>query len=103
VMTGTPTPATAHGSGAAHLQPLLSFLGECPYGTSRDAWLNGVQRPLEARVPWGRAQLMRLLRRVMIRASKADLVTLPPCHRRVRRGAKGGVLWWCGAGWVGLL
>ncbi|KIY95542.1 F-box protein, partial [Monoraphidium neglectum] len=87
VMTGTPTPATAHGSGAAHLQPLLAFLRERPYGTSRDAWLAGVQRPLEARTPWGRRQLMDLLRRVMIRraarASKADLVTLPPCHRQV--------------------
>ncbi|KAI8470158.1 MAG: SNF2 family N-terminal domain-containing protein [Monoraphidium minutum] len=83
VMTGTPTPATATGSGAAQLQPLLAFLREQPYGTSRDAWLSGVQRPLEGRSPWGRRQLVALLRRVMIRASKADLVTLPPCHRRV--------------------
>lgn len=50
-----------------HLQPLLAFLGEVPYGVSRDAWLGGVQRPLEARLPWGRQQLMALLRRVMIR------------------------------------
>ena len=86
-----------------------------------------MQKPLEARLPWARAQLMKLLRRVMIRrarpacprgaplcvqtgvasflpargqrmaadvrraavpppprrASKADLVTLPPCHRAV--------------------
>ncbi|GIL92126.1 hypothetical protein Vretifemale_19608, partial [Volvox reticuliferus] len=33
VMTGTPTPA-AHGSSAAHLQPLLAFLHHEPYGSS---------------------------------------------------------------------
>jgi hypothetical protein len=52
---------------AAPPQPLLAFLRENPYGTSRDAWLGGVQRPLEARQPWGRRQLMALLRRTMIR------------------------------------
>lgn len=64
---GTPTPTTGAGSGAAHLQPLLQFLRQQPYGTSRAAWEAGVQRPLEARCPWGRAQLMALLRRCMIR------------------------------------
>jgi hypothetical protein len=49
-------------------------LRERPYGTSRDAWLAGVQRPLEARTPWGRRQLMDLLRRVMIRRA-ARLLT----------------------------
>ncbi len=65
-----------------------------------------MQRPLEARQPWGRRQLMALLRRVMIRASKADLVTLPPCHRQVRGdgGAGGrvfGMLCFCSDGWWG--
>jgi hypothetical protein len=125
-MTGTPTPATAQGSGAAHLQartpgrglwekhrslarsfshpakslppllpphplpaarlaapparqPLLAFLREQPYGTGREAWLSGVQRPLEGRQPWGRRQLMALLRRVMIRRG--------PRPARVRGGA----------------
>ena len=82
-MTGTPTPATSPAAAAAHLQQLLAFLGDRPYGASRDAWLTAVQQPLARRQPWGRAQLMRLLRRVMIRASKGDLVTLPPCTRRV--------------------
>ncbi len=64
---GTPTPSTGTGSGAAHLQPLLSFLRQQPYGGSKAAWDTSVQRPLEARVPWGRRQLMALLRRCMIR------------------------------------
>ena len=37
VMTGTPTPnkPTAH---VAHLQPLLDFLRQQPYGTQRKLW-----------------------------------------------------------------
>ncbi|KAF8062721.1 hypothetical protein HT031_004051 [Scenedesmus sp. PABB004] len=48
VMTGTPTPATAAGSGAAHLQPLLAFLHHEPFGASRSAWEGAVAKPLEA-------------------------------------------------------
>ncbi|EFJ45793.1 hypothetical protein VOLCADRAFT_93875 [Volvox carteri f. nagariensis] len=82
VMTGTPTPAT-HGSSAAHLQPLLAFLHHEPYGTNAATWQAAVQRPLDACRPEGRRRLMRLLREIMIRASKADLVLLPRLVRKV--------------------
>jgi hypothetical protein len=36
------------GSGASHLQPLLSFLHHEPYGSSRAAWDGAVAKPLEA-------------------------------------------------------
>lgn len=62
-----PTPCRSAAPTHPPLQPLLALLGEQPFGTSRDAWLNAVQRPLEVRSPWGRRQLMALLRRVMIR------------------------------------
>lgn len=67
VMTGTPTPATAAGSSVAHLQPLLAFLKNKPYGDSKKAWDVALQRPLESGIEWGREQLMQLLRRCMIR------------------------------------
>ncbi|GLC42941.1 hypothetical protein PLESTB_001816700 [Pleodorina starrii] len=82
VMTGTPTPAT-HGSSAAHLQPLLAFLHYDPYGTNSATWQAAVQRPLEACRPEGRRRLMRLLREIMIRASKSDLALLPRLVRKV--------------------
>ena len=31
----------------------------------------------------GRVRLMALLSRIMIRAAKSDLVTIPPCHHKV--------------------
>ena len=36
-IAGTPTPSTPT-SHVAHLQPLLSFLGQQPYGTQRNFW-----------------------------------------------------------------
>ncbi len=45
-----------------------------------------VQKPFEARLPEGRARLVALLRQVMIRAAKADLVTLPRLEYKARRG-----------------
>eukprot|EP00879_Flechtneria_rotunda_P005819 GHRR01006123.1.p1 GENE.GHRR01006123.1~~GHRR01006123.1.p1 ORF type:complete len:1000 (+),score=452.54 GHRR01006123.1:320-3001(+) len=112
VMTGTPTPATATGSGASYLQPLLAFLHQEPFGSSRSTWEACVSKPLEAGAAavatavqnasadgcsrahsdlgaagavadWGRQQLMTLLARVMIRSCKADLALLPPCYKKV--------------------
>jgi len=36
-MSGTPTPSTPT-SHVAHLQPLLAFLQQQPYGTHRKTW-----------------------------------------------------------------
>jgi hypothetical protein len=47
VMTGTPTPATLKGAGVGHLQPLLAFLKDAPFGVSHTAWTNAIQKPLE--------------------------------------------------------
>ncbi len=47
VMTGTPTPATLKGAGVGHLQPLLAFLKDAPFGVSQTAWTNAIQKPLE--------------------------------------------------------
>lgn len=94
--------ASPSGSGAAHLQPLLSFLHHQPFGSSRAAWDGAVAKPLEAAAStaagsnkglgsgaslmvaeWGRQQLLKLLGRVMIRSCKADLALLPPCYKQV--------------------
>ncbi|KAL0035614.1 hypothetical protein WJX79_002795 [Trebouxia sp. C0005] len=84
VMSGTPTPSTPT-SHVAHLQPLLAFLQQQPYGTHRKTWEDAVQKPFEARQRAGRERLMALLSRIMIRAAKSDLVTIPPCHHKVTR------------------
>ena len=44
---------------------------------------DAVQKPFEARQRAGRVRLMALLSRIMIRAAKSDLVTIPPCHHKV--------------------
>lgn len=33
---------------------------------------------------WGRAQLLGLMSRIMIRSCKSDLALLPPCYKKVR-------------------
>ena len=58
---GTPTPATPS-STLSHLHPLLAFLHQQPYGLAKRCWDEGVQRPFEARQPWGRQQLLALLK-----------------------------------------
>ncbi|KAK9843797.1 hypothetical protein WJX81_006788 [Elliptochloris bilobata] len=83
VMTGTPTPSGG-GERVAHLQPLLAFLYHQPYGEKK-AWEVAVQKPFEARRPEGRDRLVALLRTVMIRAAKADLITLPRLEYKVTR------------------
>ena len=44
---------------------------------------DAVQKPFEARQRAGRERLMALLSRIMIRAAKSDLVTIPACHHKV--------------------
>ena len=46
-------------------------------------WQAAVQKPFEARRPEGRERLVALLRQVMIRAAKADLLTLPRLEYKV--------------------
>jgi len=79
---GTPTPST-QSSDIAHLQPLLAFLHHEPYGKQiSTAWDPAVRIPFEARRPEGRSRLVELLRSCMIRAVKADLLTLPKLVRK---------------------
>ena len=47
-MTGTPTPATLRGAGVGHLQPLLAFLRQPPFGSSQQLWMQAIQKPLES-------------------------------------------------------
>lgn len=49
----------------------------------RSRWQAAVQKPFEARRPEGRERLVALLRQVMIRAAKADLLTLPRLEYKV--------------------
>ena len=44
---------------------------------------DAVQKPFEAKQPEGRARLKSLLARIMIRAAKSDLVTIPPLFSKV--------------------
>jgi hypothetical protein len=53
------------------------------FGLSKQTWEAAIQRPLLMRDEFGRRQLLRLLRRIMMRASKEDLLALPPCSRQV--------------------
>ena len=48
-----------------------------------------VQRPFEAGQAEGRARLMALLRRTMIRASKSAITSIPPCTKTVRHAEAG--------------
>ena len=49
----------------------------------RSRWQAAVQKPFEARRPEGRERLVAMLRQVMIRAAKADLLTLPRLEYKV--------------------
>ena len=84
LMTGTPTPTTLKGAGTAHLQPLLGFLRQPPYGTSASLWTTAVQRPLEGRNRTAQAEaVVRLgdvLKRCMVRTCKSH-ISLPPLKR----------------------
>ena len=58
-----------------------------PYGSTRAAWEAEVQRPFKAGLAAGRARLLQLLgspgQGLMIRASKEDVLRLPPLLRKV--------------------
>ncbi|XP_022945298.1 F-box protein At3g54460-like isoform X3 [Cucurbita moschata] len=82
ILTGTPTPNTPN-SQLSHLQPLLRFLHEEAYGQNHKSWEAGILRPFEAEMEEGRLLLLNLLRRCMISARKADLLSIPPCIKKV--------------------
>ncbi|KAA0034755.1 hypothetical protein IC582_022678 [Cucumis melo] len=83
ILTGTPTPNTPN-SQLSHLQPLLRFLHEEAYGQNHKSWEAGILRPFEAEMEEGRLLLLNLLRRCMISARKTDLLTIPPCIKKVK-------------------
>ncbi len=88
IMTGTPTPAKP-GAHVAHLQPLLDFLRQQPYGTQRKLW--------EARPPAFRpfpSSPGRQLRTHRARSCHAWLTA--PMRSSQTRGAEG-----CGAQLLG--
>lgn len=86
LMTGTPTPTTLKGAGTAHLQPLLGFLRQAPYGMNAGLWTTAVQRPLDGKNRSAQmeavARLGDVLRRCMVRTCKSH-ITLPPLKRSV--------------------
>lgn len=55
------------------------------YTPSRNLFLaqEAVQKPFEAKQPIGRERLLELLSRIMIRAAKADLISIPPLYSKV--------------------
>lgn len=83
ILTGTPTPNTPN-SQLSHLQPLLRFLHEEAYGQNHKSWEAGILRPFEAEMEEGRLLLLNLLRRCMVSARKTDLLSIPPCIKKVK-------------------
>ncbi|OVA04873.1 SNF2-related [Macleaya cordata] len=82
ILTGTPTPNTPN-SQVSHLQPMFKFLHEEAYGQNQKSWEAGILRPFEAEMEEGRSRLLQLLHRCMISARKIDLLTIPPCIKKV--------------------
>ncbi|XVF00267.1 hypothetical protein REPUB_Repub03eG0270500 [Reevesia pubescens] len=82
LLTGTPTPNTPN-SQLSHLQPLLKFLHEEVYGQNQKSWEAGILKPFEAKMEEGRLRLLQLLHRCMISARKIDLLSIPPCIKKV--------------------
>ncbi|CAK9145452.1 unnamed protein product [Ilex paraguariensis] len=82
LLTGTPTPNTPN-SQLSNLQPVLKFLHEEAYGQNQKSWEAGILRPFEAEMEEGRLRLLQLLHRCMISARKIDLLTIPPCIKKV--------------------
>ena len=102
LMTGTPTPATFRGATVTHLQPLLGFLKQAPFGSQRETFSTLVSRPLEQRSTnsnnkkkkenaekaiatiYARSEaariLLELLQRIMIRTCKSH-IRLPPVRK----------------------
>ncbi|CBJ30328.1 conserved unknown protein [Ectocarpus siliculosus] len=75
VMTGTPTPTTSADAALRNLSNLLNLLREKEYSPE---WRRNVRGPFIANKPEGRERLRRLLSEVMIRHTKADLLSIPP-------------------------
>lgn len=82
LLTGTPTPNTPS-SQLSHLQPMLRFLKEEPFGQNQKSWEAGIVRPFEAEMEDGRSRLLQLLKRCMISDRKIDLKAIPPCLKKV--------------------
>ena len=85
-VAGTPTPASAAlDVKVAYLEPLLRFLRLPPLCllSGTPAWKAAVDRPFRERRVEGRGALMALLRRTLVRASKAELRGLAALDRRV--------------------
>ncbi|CAM9724626.1 unnamed protein product [Ectocarpus sp. 12 AP-2014] len=75
VMTGTPTPTTSADAALRNLSNLLNLLREKEYSPE---WRRNVRGPFIANKPEGRERLRKLLSEVMIRHTKADLLSIPP-------------------------
>lgn len=84
IMTGTPTPNSVS-SGVANLQPLLAFLHCEPYGSQMKVWNEAILRPLEQRSVAGLFRLQNLLSRIMIRATKGEIKTIPLLKTSVKK------------------
>ncbi|CAD7696884.1 unnamed protein product [Ostreobium quekettii] len=82
VVTGTPTPQHSPTSHVGHLQPLLAFLRQQPFGLNRKAFDEAIHRPFDAGDVVGRQRLMAVLRHCMLRASKEQLRTLPTAVKK---------------------
>ncbi|KAK4536086.1 hypothetical protein CDCA_CDCA07G2111 [Cyanidium caldarium] len=79
IMTGTPTPSRAtSASELQHLQPLLTFLHLEPFASTRRAFLQCVQRPVERRLgEEGLHALRQTLQHMMMRSSKEEVASIP--------------------------
>jgi len=89
LMTGTPTPATFRGATVAHLQPLLGFLKQDPFGSNARLFSSLISKPLEqsknkikkkdesTTALYARAEaarvLLELLQRIMVRTCKTHI------------------------------
>eukprot|EP00854_Cymbomonas_tetramitiformis_P023006 gene23006-27833_t len=97
IMTGTPTPLNLR-TQVQHLQPLLAFLGQEPFGKQRGEWVSMVQQPLDGKDTMSQLQAVEVLggvlRQTMCRTMKQDICLLPlvredvvldfgACHREL--------------------
>ena len=84
IMTGTPAPSTTT-LGSAQLrqmQPMLSFLHDPVLGQS-NSWSHAIEKQIKEFPLASRWRLQAALRRCLIRASKAELLKLPPLRRSI--------------------
>ena len=83
VMTGTPAPSTTAAGAITlkYMQPLLTFLHDEALGGV--AFSEAIEKQLKDCPVASRWRLQLALRRCLIRATKADLIDLPPVKRSV--------------------